>query len=177
MTRTRTVPTRAVQITAGRTLPLWTLRAGLIVAAAASFLLIPVPFAVVTTGLAVVGALLPTSLLTWASLVVLALTHLAEPLALDGRANAVVLIVHVMHVLGGLSMALPLVGQITLRALIAPARRWLAVQVPAQMLLTLAIVAASAPRSGVVPAGAVAIGSAIAVVVMVVLLRVRMARR
>jgi len=166
-----------VHLAAGHTLPLLILRVAGVAAAAASFFLIPVPYAVLVVGLAIVGAALPTTFATWAALVVLTLVRLAAPVALDGSASALLVIVHLMHVIGGLQLGLPLRGRIRLRALAAPARRWLMVQLPAQALLLAALAATRLPLHGLLPAGAVAVAVAVGVVVMVVLVRALAVRR
>lgn len=167
----------AVRIAAGRTLPIVVLRAAGVAVAAASFLLVPVPYAVVVVCLALVGAALPATFATWAALVVLVLTRLQAPVALDGTASALLAVVHLMHVIGGLQLALPLGGRIRLRALASPARRWLVLQVPAQALLLAALAATRLPLHGLVPAGAVAVAVAVVVLVMVVLVRALAVRR
>jgi len=166
-----------VQVAAGRTVPLLVLRAAGVVVAAASFVLVPLPYAVVVVALAVVGAIVPGTFTTWAAIVVLALAQLAAPLAVDGRANVLLLAVHLLHVIGGLSLVLPTFGRIQLRAFAAPARRFLLLQVPAQVLLLLGLAARSLPLAGLLPAGAVAVAAAATVAVMVVLVRAVTARR
>lgn len=166
-----------VRIAAGRTLPLPMLRIAGVVVAAASFFVVPVPYAILVVCLAAVGAVVPATFTTWAAIVVLAFAHLAQPLALDGRAAVLLAIAHALHVLAGLQLVLPLMGRIRLRALAAPARRWLAVQVPAQALLLLALAATRLPLSGLLPAGVVAVAAALCVVIMVVLVRALTARR
>ncbi|QAY61549.1 hypothetical protein ET475_17305 [Microbacterium protaetiae] len=166
-----------VRITAGRTVPLPLIPAAGVVVAAASFLLIPLPYAIIVVCLAAVGALVPRTFTTWAAIVVLALAQLAHPLAFDARANALLLVVHLLHVIGALSLALPATGRLQLRALVGPARRWLLLQLPAQALLLIVLAAIGLPLGGVVPAGAVAIVAAVCVVAMVVLVRLLAARR
>jgi len=167
-----------VQLEARRTIPLVVLRVAGVVLAAASFMLIPLPYAIVAVCLALVGALLPASLMTWGAIVVMTLSLLAHPLALDGRAHALLLAVHLLHVLGGLALALPALGRLQLRALVGPGRRWLLLQLTAQALLLLAELAAThLPRLVPGPAGAVVIASALCVIAMVILARVLTSRR
>lgn len=167
----------AVQIAAGRTLPLWAIRVAGVAVAAASFVVLPLPYALLVVGLAAVGAIVPATFTTWAAIVVLAFAQLAQPLAVDARAVVLVAVVHLLHVIGGLQLALPPTGRIRLRALAAPARRWLAVQVPAQVGLLLALAATRVPLRGLLPAGVVAVGASVCVVIMVVLVRLLSARR
>ncbi|WEG10204.1 hypothetical protein PU630_06530 [Microbacterium horticulturae] len=164
-----------VRISVGRTVPLWSLRAAGVVVAAASFFLVPVPYAIIVVCLATVGAAVPATFTTWAAIAVLALAELGQ--APDAGASVFLLVAHLLHVIGGLQLALPWKGRLQLRALAAPARRWLMLQVPAQVLLVLALLARSLPLSGVLPAGAVVVVTAAAIVLMVVLVRVLAARR
>lgn len=166
-----------VRIAAGRTLPLPLVRVAGVVVAAASLLLVPLPYAVIVVCLAALGMAVPASYAMWAAIVVLAVARLTTPLAFDGRANLLLLIVHLMHVLGALALVLPWSGRIRVRALAAPARRWLVVQLPAQALVTLVVAASGLALRGVFPAGAVVIAAAVCVVVMVVVVAVLVSRR
>lgn len=166
---------RDVRIAVGRTVPLWTLRAAGVVVSAASFFLIPVPYAILVVVLAAIGAVVPATFTTWAAIAVLALAQLGQPL--DARASLFLVIVHLLHVIGGLQLALPWTGRLQVRALVSPARRWLTLQVPAQVLLVLALLARGLPLHGMLPAGAVAVATAVGIVAMVVLVRALAARR
>jgi hypothetical protein len=164
-----------VQIAVGRTVPLWTLRAAGVVVAAAAFFLVPVPYAIIVVILAAIGAVVPATFTTWAAIAVLALAQLGQPL--DAWASLLLVIAHLLQVIGGLQLALPWNGRLQLRALVSPARRWLMLQVPAQVLLVLALLARGLPLNGALPAGAVAVATAVGIVAMVVLVRVLAARR
>jgi len=166
--RTRVVEAVAVPLVLLRVLP--------VALAAAGFALIPVPYAIGALVLAGVGAVLPGTLATWGAAVVLAATQLlsAGP---DIRPFVVLALVHALHVLGGLCLALPVRGRLQLGSLWAPARRWLVIELGAQPVLAIAMLAQQAGLRSLLPAGVAVIGVAAGVVMMIVLLRVLAARR
>ncbi|UUT35227.1 hypothetical protein [Microbacterium elymi] len=86
-------------------------------------------------------------------------------------------LVHALHVLGGLNLALPALGRVRLRVLAHPARRYLVVQVVAQPVLFAGLVLAQAPVRDALPPAAVVLATAVCAVAVVVVLRVLAARR
>ncbi|GAA3769397.1 hypothetical protein GCM10022240_22250 [Microbacterium kribbense] len=163
---------------AAASVPLMALRAAVVVVAGAAFALAPPPYAIAALVMALAGAIWPTSLLTWGALLVVALAQLGHlPTAGDWHPYLALVVVHLLHALGSLTLALPARGVLQLRALARPARRWLLVQVPAQVLLVVGLLAQRMPREGLVPAGLVAVAAAVCAVAIAVLLRALAPRR
>lgn len=161
-----------------RTIPAVSVRVAVVVVACAAFALVPVPYALLAVGLAVLGAVLPASLGAWGVILTVGLAQLTHPAALaDWRVYATLAVVHALHVLGGWSLAVPWRGRMHVDVMRRPARRWLTIQVPAQGVLAGLLSLQNLPVHDVVPAGAVVVTASICVVVIVVLLRVLGARR
>ncbi|GAA4342435.1 hypothetical protein [Microbacterium rhizosphaerae] len=124
-------------------------RAAVVVVAAAAFAFMDPPYAVIAVALAVVGAFAPGSLGTWGCALVIGLAPLARPAdAADWRPYATLAIVHLLQVLGGLTMVVPWRSRMQVRVLRRPLVRWVLIQVPAQALLA-AVLFASASLRGV----------------------------
>lgn len=163
--RSRTVPTVAV-------------RAIVVVVACAAFAMLPRGYALLAVGLAVLGALLPTSLAAWGAALVIGLAQLTHPATLtDWRVYAAVAVVHALHVVAGWTLVLPVRGRLRPRVLWPSLRRWLVIQVPAQAAVAGALALQMLPVRPAVPAGAMAVAAAGCAVVIVILLRVLAARR
>ncbi|WP_029145092.1 hypothetical protein [Microbacterium luticocti] len=162
----------------GRGIPLPLLRGAAVLVSCAAFAAVPAPYAIAVVALTALGALLPTTLATWGAVLVVGLGQLLHPGWLATPAPFVALaLAHALHVLGGFGLALPGRGRLQLRALIAPARRWLVVQLVAQPVLAAALLVQHAPVRALLPAWAVVIVTALCAVVIVVLLRLLAARR
>jgi hypothetical protein len=167
-----------VRVRTPRTVPLWALRGLPVLVAGVAFAIAPPVYAAIAVALALLGALLPASCGTWFAAGVIALAQLAHPaIAADPRPYLMVAVVHLLHVLGGLAIALPAAGTLQRSALILPARRWLVIQVVAQPVLAAALLVQQADLRSLLPAGLVVVVTAAAVVGVVVLLRVLAARR
>lgn len=167
-----------VRIELGAWMPLPLLRVAFVAVACLAFAVAPLPYALAAVVLAIVGAALPAGLLGWGAAVVIAMAQLLNPGALtDPRPYLALLAVHLLHVLAGLILVLPARGRLQLRALAAPARRFVLIEVVAQPLLALALWARAADVPLGVGGDAVAIGAAVCAVAIVVLLWVLARRR
>ncbi|NNC10521.1 hypothetical protein HII28_01285 [Planctomonas sp. JC2975] len=125
-----------------------------LVGGAASFLLVPEPFTVISAGLALLGTVLPASLAAWGAALVIGLAQLARPAdAADWHPYAVLAVVHLLHVLGAMTLVVEPVGRMQVRALGRPLRRWIVIQVPTQAVLAATLVLSSSGglRSAVLP--------------------------
>lgn len=128
------------EIQAQATVPAVGLRLLIVVLGATAFLFAPLPLAWVAFALAVLGAAVPRSIGCWLSAAIIALAQLLAPVpALEVRPFAVLLIVHVMHLSGALSLAVEWRGSLQLRALLPTARRLLAIQIPAAAVLAVVL--------------------------------------
>jgi len=138
------------RVDAGAIVPGFLPRAAVaIIGAGAGFLLAPAPFSFIAAALAVAGALFPVMLGAWGCALVLALAQLGRaPDALDWRAYAALATVHLLPVLGALATVVEPSGALQLAALWRPLRRWLAIQVPAQVVLAVVLVASDVFGSG-----------------------------
>lgn len=140
-----------------------------LIGSTAAIVLVAEPFGYVGAAMAIVSALYPATLGAWGCGLVLALAQLARaPDAADWHPYAVLATVHLLHVLGALSIVVEPGGVLQLRALGRPFRRWLLVQLPAQCVLAVALVLGSARTVLPVP-GAYAAAAAICAVAIVVL--------
>lgn len=127
---------------------------------AAALVLVPGPFGYLGIALAVVGAVFPATLGTWGCALVIALAQLGRaPVAADWHPYATLAIVHVLHVLSSLAIVVEPGGVLQLRALKRPALGWLAIQVPAQVVLIVVLLVGS---THVVPAAVSGIFAAVA---------------
>lgn len=161
----------------GPWVPLVALRVALVAAACVAFAVAPLPYALIAVALALVGAVLPASLLGWAAAFVIAMAQLAHPAAVaDPRGYIALIAVHLLHVLAGLILVLPARGRLQVRALAVPARRWLIIEVVAQPVLALALWARAGHVGGAIAGGAVAVAAALCALAMVIALA-RLARR
>lgn len=164
--------TRAARVEPGTRIPIVTVRAALLLVACTAFGLVPPPYSAIAIGLAVIAAAAPATMAAWGAALVIAVAQLAHPAAAgDWRPYAAVAVVHLLHVLGGLALALPVRGWMQVRALWPTARRWLLIEAVAQPLLAFLLLARAAGAAGLVPAGAVAVGTAVCALVIVLLLR------
>jgi hypothetical protein len=122
-------------------------RAAAVLVAASAFAFMDPPYAVIAMALAVVGAFAPGSLGTWGCALVIGLAQLAHPAdAADWRPYATLAVVHLLHVLGGLTMVVPWRSRMQVRVLRRPLVRWIVIQVPAQALLAGVLVASASLR-------------------------------
>ena len=164
-------------VAAGPTVPLAALRVALVAAACVGFAVAPPPYAVAAVAIAIVAALLPAGLLAWVAAGIIALALLAHPASVaDPRPYLAVAAVHLLQVLGALTVALPVRGRLQVRALARPARRFLILESAAQSLLAL-VLWVRPGVGGSVAAGAVAIAVAACVVSAVLLVRALARRR
>ncbi|MHA7986474.1 hypothetical protein ACX9R5_11755 [Rathayibacter sp. CAU 1779] len=125
-----------------------------LIGGSASLLLVPEPFAVVSAALALLGAVLPASLAAWGTALVIGLAQLARPAdAADWHPYAVLAVVHLLHVLGAVTLVVEPFGRMQVRALARPLTRWIVIQVPAQAVLaaTLVLTTSGALRTPVLP--------------------------
>lgn len=125
---------------AGAAVPSGMLRVGFVVsAAAAATTLFPlVGWQVIMIALAVLAATVPSTLAAWATIVCLPVALLLDELSL-WRACVAVGAAHLLHVLGSLTLAVPVRARVTLRALAPTARRFLLVQLSAQAMTVLTL--------------------------------------
>lgn len=139
-----------------------------------ALLLVPVigwQVAVVVT--AILGVVVPQSFGGWISIICVAIGMLMDEPSV-WRAMIAVLAVHVMHVVSSLLLVIPWRSRVLFTALLPSLRRLLLVQVAAQPLTLLVMLAFGA--DGVRIPGAALIGaSALAVFVVVFLLRMKRA--
>lgn len=128
------------EIQAQTTVPAVAPRLLIVALGATAFLLAPLPLAWVAFALAVMGAAVPRSIGCWLSAAIIALAQLLAPdQGLDVRPFAVLLIVHLMHVTGALSLVVEWRGALQLRALLPTVRRLLAIQIPAAAVLAVVL--------------------------------------
>jgi hypothetical protein len=153
-----------------------------VVLAASAFAFMDPPYAVIAVALAVVGAFAPGSLATWGCALVIGLAQLARPAdATDWRPYATLAVVHLLQVLGALTMVVPWRSRMQVRVLRRPLVRWTVIQVPAQGVLT-GVLFASAALRGVhvfdAPTGALfAVAAAACVGLIAVVLTLSSPRR
>ncbi|SEC24663.1 hypothetical protein SAMN04489806_2952 [Paramicrobacterium humi] len=128
---------------------------------------------VVCGGIGLAAVIVPRSYAAWFFIFAIGLTALARtPDPLDGRAYAVLAGIHLVHLLAGFTVLLPLRGSIGARTLTRPALDYLLLQAPCQVLLAVALVLASGtsrewpPITVLAPVGAAA---AVALAVLLVL--------
>jgi hypothetical protein len=138
----------------------------------AAIVMVPEPFAAIAAGLAVLAAVIPGSLASWGTALIVALTQLARaPDAADWHPYATLAIVHLLHVLGAIAIVVEPVGSMQLRIFARPLLRWAIIQVPAQAVLAVVLMLSSegSLRSPWLP-GVFAVVAAAAVAAVVVLL-------
>jgi hypothetical protein len=167
--------TSTTVIRAGRSVPALTPRLLVVaVTSAAAVTLVPEPFTFVAVALALLGAVFPHTLGTWGAAVVIGLSALSHaPDAGDWHLYAMVAVVHLLHVLGAMTLIVEPVGDLQLRTFVRPLRRWLVLQVPAQLVLALALLLQPLARTAAVSAtiaGTAAIAAAVAVTVIAVVM-------
>lgn len=121
-----------------------------------------VAWAVVGALVAVTAALRPSSLAPWVLAGVLVLHQLGTDPGPGWRFAVLLAAVHLLHVLGGLALALPVRGTLEVRALAAPARRFVVVQAPAQVVAQAALWGFEGSRRPDVPLVAVLAAAALA---------------
>ncbi|MDL9981570.1 hypothetical protein [Microbacterium candidum] len=128
-------------------MPGWVPRAASVVLALSAFALMAPPYAIIAVALAVVGALVPGWLGTWGCAMVIGFAQLSRPEdAADWRPYVTLAVVHLLHVLGALSIVVPWRSVLEARALRRPLLRWLAIQVPAQAALAAVLLASGVFR-------------------------------
>ncbi len=141
----------------------------LLLVTAASFALVPVTFwRVIAIVAVVVGIVLPGTLATWAAIPVFVIgLLLGEPD--PGRTAIAVLVLPLVHTLGGLVLHIPPRSRVQLRVLALVLRRFLLVQLISQPL---ALVVGLLPRvSGVGFAWLAPVGGLLLVAVAIIALR------
>jgi hypothetical protein len=167
-----------VTVDGGRCVPGILPRVAVVILSLAAFALLPTPYSYVAIALAVIGALLPPTLATWGCLLVIGLGQLARPAdAGDWHLYAALAVVHLLHVVGALSMVIDPRGMLQLRALRRPLARWAMIQVPAQAVLAMALLVREFAVAGSVLLGAFAIVGAVSAAAAIVLLMVLSPRR
>ncbi|KHK96884.1 hypothetical protein LK09_13625 [Microbacterium mangrovi] len=125
----------------------------------AAFALIPLVPALIAVALAVVGAVIPSSLAAWGAALMIGFGQLAHPPAVDDwRSYAALAVVHLIHVLGGLAMVVDPRGTMQARVLRRPLLRWLWIQLPAQAVLAAVLLL---PRVPVNDGGGFAVAAAL----------------
>lgn len=107
------------------------------------------------TGWSVVGIVLsvaatcsPRHLLAWVLILYLAAGRLAHHASLSWRFLVVLAGVHLLHVLGMLALELPWRSWVAPKLFLAPLRRFLAIQVPTQLVAILALLLLAPSRDG-----------------------------
>ena len=143
-----------------------------VVGATGSLLLIPAPFSFIAVVFALLGAVLPTSLGTWIAAALIGFAQLARtPDASDWRPYAALAGVHLLHVIGSLTLVVDPFGRMQLRVFARPLRRWILIQLPAQaaLAIVLLIEASHGIHPGVL-SGLFAIVAAVALGVIAVLI-------
>lgn len=134
-----------------------------------SILLLPGGYPLLGLGFALVAAARPRVGATWALVLVLAAAQaLRDPATVGGEVLLLLVAVHVLVVLNGLTVALPARGRVELAALVPTARTLVLVQVPLQIagLLVLALL-----HGGVVAPAAAVVGGVLLVAATAVLVR------
>jgi hypothetical protein len=134
------------------------------------------PWFVIGALVAVAAALRPVTLAPWLLAGLLALHQLATDPAPGWRFAILLAGVHLLTVLGGFALALPVHGRLELRALVAPLRRFVAVQVPAQVAAQVVLWAFTGDRRPHVPLVAVAGAAALVGIASVGVARLTVAR-
>ncbi|WP_374010472.1 hypothetical protein [Leifsonia sp. LS-T14] len=147
-----------------RTVPGWSVRA-LFAAIALPLVLIGLPrgpWTVIAALLVGVAVWRPRWLTAWVLLGVLVLSSLAEPGSLTPRLLALVAGVHALHILGSWMLTVPIAARLQPAVLLPSLRRFVLVQVPAQVLAVAILLAAGRAS---IPALAIVSGLALAGVV------------
>ncbi len=123
-------------------IPGWSVRLLLVAVAVALSLLVYGPHGWFYVGvlLALLAASVPDYLLGWLLILFLALGELGHRSLLDWRVLALVAGVQMLHILAGLSYVVPWRSWVSPAALIAPLRRFIAIQLPSQLAAVLALV-------------------------------------
>lgn len=118
----------------------------------------------VGVGFSLVMAWAPEYLLSWGVIVFLALGQLARPAGLSWQLLVLIAGVHLLHVLALLTLALPWRSWVQPRAFTAPLLRFLAIQLPVQLLAvgTLLLLAPNARGQRPLTAGVVTVVGAVA---------------
>jgi hypothetical protein len=98
--------------------------------------------------LSVAAPLLPRYLLGWLLIAYLAAGRLAYHPALSWRFLVVLAGVHLLHVLAMMNLQLPRRGTVQASVFLAPLRRFVAIQVPAQLCAVMALAVLAPTRSG-----------------------------
>lgn len=141
-----------------------------LIGCAAALTLVPAPFGLFGALFAILGAVFPAALGAWGCALVIALAQLARtPSVTDWHPYAVLAAVHLLHVVGSLAIVVEPGGVLQLRTLRTPLLRWLAIQVPAQAVLALALLLASSGPAVLPLPGVFAALAATCVAVLVVL--------
>lgn len=141
-----------------------------------AFALIPLVPALIAVALAVVAAVVPSSMAAWGAAILIGFGQLAHPAALgDWRSYAALAVVHLLHVLGALAIVVDPRGLMQVRVLRRPLLRWLWIQLPAQALLAAVL---ALPRVRVNDGGGFAVAAAVCLcVAAVAVVRLAAARR
>lgn len=90
--------------------------------------------------LSLAAAWSPRSLLAWVLILYLAAGRLAHHAALSWQFLVVLAGVHLLHVMGMLGLEIPWRSWVQPKVIVAPVRRFIAIQVPTQLLAVLALV-------------------------------------
>lgn len=127
---------------AGPTLPSPVLRGILLLCAAGAALSLfsVVGWQVIVIGLGALAAAVPATLAAWVVVGCLPIALLMED-PQPWRTCVAVLAAHLLHVLGSLTLAVPLRSSVALAALLPAARRFAAIQLPVQAVTILALTA------------------------------------
>jgi hypothetical protein len=159
------------RISAGAYVPGFTPRlAAALLGSAAALTLVPAPFGYTGAAFAILGGIFPGALGTWACALVIALAQLARvPSAADWHPYATLATVHLLHVIGSLSIVVAPGGVLQLRALRPPMLGWLAIQAPAQAVLAVALLVTSSGVPALPLPGLFAAFAAACVALLVVL--------
>ena len=159
------------RISAGAYVPAFTPRfAAALLGSAAALTLVPAPFGYFGAALAILGAIFPGALGTWGCALVIALAQLARvPSVGDWHPYVTLAVVHLLHVIGSLSVVVAPGGVLQVRALRSPLLGWLAIQVPAQAVLVVALLVASSNVPALPLPGVFAAFAAACVALLVVL--------
>lgn len=156
------------RIVAGAVVPRWVITLVGGVALGGGLLLVPVPlWAAVGAVCVVVGACWPRTMTTWAAIGIVALGLLLRP-ADPGATALAVLVVHVAHVAGSLSLSVSPRALVTVRALRPTFRRFAVIQVLSQTIALAVLVVPTVAGPGwpiAAVIGAIALGGAVVVLV------------
>lgn len=123
----------------------------LVVFGPSGWLVLGVPFSLL-------AAWAPEYLLTWGVIVFLAIGELDRPAGLSWHLLVLIVGVHLLHVLGMLSLGLPARGWIQPRVFLLVLRRFLAIQFPVQALAVAALLLLAPNTHGHRPLSAAAFG-------------------